>query len=283
MKKKSTFLLLSFVLSIFLVPDRTDAADVTQSTIMVNGIPAKTASFIQKGRTMVHSKFFEQAGVAVSWNNLTKSVALKRNGMLISFPSGKRVADFFVKATGKWQRDYLAVPTVNQNGKTYIPLRYAVQKLGMKVSYNPKTSQVSIQYPTSSSRSSTTKEDTDLYWLYRITEAEAGGESHQGKVAVAATVLNRVQSPGWPKTIKDVIFQVTTKNGVDQYQFSPVASKIIYQVTPSADTIKAVQEALKGSDPTGGATLFYNPDKSTSEWMRSQTVTATIGNHVFAK
>ncbi len=283
MIKKFTFLLLSFVLSIFFVPDRTHAANLAQSTIMINGTPVKTASFIQKGRTMVHSKFFEHAGAAVNWNNQSKSVVLKRNGMLLSLPSGKRVADFFVKETGKWQRDYLAVPTVNQNGKTYIPLRYAVQKLGMKVSYNPKTSQVSIQYPTNSSRSSNTKEDTDLYWLYQITEAEAGGESHEGKVAVASTVLNRVKSPGWPKTIKDVIFQVTNKNGVDHYQFSPVSSKLIYRVTPSPDTIKAVQEALKGNDPSGGATLFYNPDKSTSEWIRSRTVTTTIGNHVFAK
>ncbi|MEW9673569.1 cell wall hydrolase [Ammoniphilus sp. 3BR4] len=283
MKKRSTFLLLSFVFSIFFVPSMTQAANSAQSTIVINGVPVKTESFIQKSRTMVHSRFFERTGVAVNWNDRSKSVDLKRNGMLLALPSGKSYAEFFVKETDGWQRDYLAVPTVNRNGKTYVPLRYAAQKLGMKVSYNPKLSQVTIQYPTHSSRSSDAAEDSDLYWLYRITEAEAGGESHEGKVAVAATVLNRVKSPGWPKTIKDVIFQVTNKNGVNYYQFSPVSSKLIYRVSPSSGTIKAVQEALKGNDPSRGATLFYNPDISTSQWMRSRTVTASIGNHVFAK
>ncbi|WP_134703790.1 cell wall hydrolase [Ammoniphilus sp. YIM 78166] len=282
MKKRSTFLL-SFVFSIFFVPSMTQAADSAQATIMINGVPVKTVSFIQKGRTMVHSRFFEHTGVAVNWSDRSKSVQLKRNGRILTLPSGKSYAEFFVKETDKWQRDNLAVPTVNRNGKTYIPLRYVAQKLGMKVSYNPKLSQVSIQYPTASSRSSHATEDSDLNWLYRITEAEARGESYEGKVAVAATVLNRVKSPDWPDTIKDVIFQVTNKNGVDHYQFSPVASKLIYRISPSSDTIKAVQEALKGNDPTRGATLFYNPKISTSQWMRSRTATATIGNHVFAK
>jgi len=284
MKKKSFFLLFSLMLlSGFWISDKTDASKVEPSTIMVNDIPVQTPSFIQEGRTMVHSRFFEQAGVAVSWDREKESVVLKGNGIAISFPSGERAADILQRGAEQWQREHLEVPTVNHHDKTYIPLRYAVEKLGMKISYNSQHSLVSIQAPTTLSRSSKEKVNEDLYWLYRITEAEASGESYQGKVAVASSILNRVKSPDWPNTIKEVIFQVTNNNGVNHYQYSPVASKIIYRVTPSADTIKAVQEALKGNDPSEGATVFYNPDKTKNEWVRSRTVTATIGNHVFAK
>ena len=48
----------------------------------------------------------------------------------------------------------------------------------------------------------------ELELLARLVQAEAGGESFTGKVAVAATVLNRVQSHIYPNTISGVIYQV---------------------------------------------------------------------------
>ena len=36
---------------------------------------------------------------------------------------------------------------------------------------------------------------------------EARGEAHIGKVAVAAVILNRIKSPLFPNTIKEVIYQ----------------------------------------------------------------------------
>ncbi|HHX87085.1 MAG TPA: spore cortex-lytic enzyme, partial [Firmicutes bacterium] len=32
-----------------------------------------------------------------------------------------------------------------------------------------------------------------------------------------------------------------------------------------------------------GATGFYNPAKTTNQWVRSQPVTTVIGNHIFFK
>ena len=125
--------------------------------------------------------------------------------------------------------------------------------------------------------------DEDLKWFYRIVEAEAGGESYEGKVAVAASILNRVNSDEWPDTITETIFQVTTYNGVSYYQYSPVLDRRIYEVTPSEETIQAVHEALQGSDPSNGAIVFYNPAKTNNQWVRSREVTTVIGNHVFAK
>ncbi|MCL6612725.1 MAG: LysM peptidoglycan-binding domain-containing protein [Peptococcaceae bacterium] len=119
----------------------------------------------------------------------------------------------------------------------------------------------------------------DVYWLSRIINAEARGESQLGQIAVGAVILNRVNSPQFPGTIKDVIFQYV--NGIPQ--FSPVEDGTIYmEPTPSA--VKAAYSALAGNDPTYGALYFYNPQlTSYHNWVRSRPVTVVIGNHVFAK
>jgi spore germination cell wall hydrolase CwlJ-like protein len=59
----------------------------------------------------------------------------------------------------------------------------------------------------------------DQYLLAKIAMAEAEGESLHTKILVILTVLNRVETNGFPNTTKDVIFEQS--NGV--YQFSPIA------------------------------------------------------------
>jgi N-acetylmuramoyl-L-alanine amidase len=119
----------------------------------------------------------------------------------------------------------------------------------------------------------------DLYWLAKMVSAEADGEPYQGKVAVAAVILHRVISPEYPKTIKEVLFQVV--NG--HYQFSPVLTGYINQVEPTATAYKAAKDALAGIDPSKGAILYYNPQTSTNKWILSKPITVVIGNHTFAK
>lgn len=121
-----------------------------------------------------------------------------------------------------------------------------------------------------------TKKDFD--WFVRIIEAEAGGESFEGKVAVASVVLNRVLHKEYPQTITGVIFHKVKK----VYQFSPVGDGRIYKVKPSKDSYRAAQTALKGVDPTSGALFFYNPHTARSQWIRTRVVIAEIGRHNFA-
>lgn len=119
-------------------------------------------------------------------------------------------------------------------------------------------------------------DELDLF--ARLVHSEAAGEPFQGQVAVAASILNRLSSPLYPDTMKEVVYQVS--NGY--YQYSPVLDGRIN--SPAGDSArKAVQEAIAGSDPSGGATGFYNPSKTWNQWVRSQPVTVTIGNHVFFK
>ena len=118
-------------------------------------------------------------------------------------------------------------------------------------------------------------EDLDL--LARLVQAESASEPFNGKVAVAATVLNRVQSSRYPNTIPGVIYQ--KDHG---YQYCPVRNGTINR--PAGDAARrAVQEALRGKDPTGGGLSFYNPHLATNAWIRNRPVQTRIGNHVFVR
>lgn len=93
-------------------------------------------------------------------------------------------------------------------------------------------------------------EELDL--LAAIIQCEAGGESHEGKVAVGAVVLNRVRSSSFPNTISDVVYQ--------SGQFSPVASGILSGVLASgarSDCYEAARDALNGQNPIGDS-LYFN-------------------------
>lgn len=118
----------------------------------------------------------------------------------------------------------------------------------------------------------------DLKLLAKLIHAEARGECFEGQVAVGAVILNRLESPHFPKTVKEVIYQ---KNNV-VYQFSPVGDGSI-NLEPDERAIQAAAQAVSGEDPTGGALFFYNPEISRDRWIKTLPVVTKIGNHVFAK
>lgn len=114
--------------------------------------------------------------------------------------------------------------------------------------------------------------------LARLVEAEAQGESYEGKVAVATVVLNRVDSPQFPNSVTEVIHQVVGES----YAFSPVQNGEINR--PASNEAKqAVDEALTRKDRLHDSIYFYNPEITTDDWIRSRNIVKTIGNHVFAK
>lgn len=109
--------------------------------------------------------------------------------------------------------------------------------------------------------------------LIRLVYAEANGESLEGQIAVAAVVLNRVQSPRFPNTVWDVMHQPG--------QFTPVEGNNLPSVV-SDSCIEAVNRALRGEDPTGGALFFYNPRTTqAADYWATKPVIKKIGNHNF--
>ncbi len=102
--------------------------------------------------------------------------------------------------------------------------------------------------------------------LGALIQLEAGNECYDGQVAVGAVVMNRVRSGSYPNSISDVVYQ--------RGQFSVrdrVAGVAAGGVKSSC--LQAAQQAINGTDNTGGA-LQFAP-------VSSGRGGVVIGNHVF--
>ena len=108
--------------------------------------------------------------------------------------------------------------------------------------------------------------------LARVISAEARGESYLGQVAVGAVILNRVEHPSFPDTIAGVVYQSGAFTCMTDGQINQPVSE---------SSRRAAQDALNGVDPSGGALYYYNPAKTSNQWMLSLPVITTIGSHVF--
>lgn len=115
----------------------------------------------------------------------------------------------------------------------------------------------------------------DVMLLARVIHGEARGESFEGKVAVGAVILNRVEDSGFPNSIREVILQ--------RGQFSSLTDGQA-NFFPDQISINAARAALVGYDPTYESLFFYNPKVATNvSWISKRPVTLTIGAHVFAR
>lgn len=115
---------------------------------------------------------------------------------------------------------------------------------------------------------------SDIELMAKLVYAESRGEPFEGQVAVASVVLNRVKDSRFPNTVPGVIYQPGA--------FSPVQNGQLYQ-KPNATAYKAVDNAVKGWDASGGAIYFFNPNTATSSWIWSRQIVKKIGDHYFAK
>ena len=286
MLNKRSFVALLLIMALAWSTSSVSAQTPGITTVYINDQPVKTTAILQNGYQLIPASFFRNVNASVVWNAPQRTAMLKTPAMELGFPIGERYTQYRRSASAGWQQDSLQLRTVLLNGTTYVPLAYTARKLGMAVQYDTQKRAAIIStgdgnFVSMAKQDGPTSEE--LHWLYQITEAEAGGESYTSKVAVAASILNRVSSPEWPNSIIETIFQVDYYHGKAYYQYSPVLDKRIYQVKPSQETKRAVQEALNGTDPSRGATVFYNPKKTDNEWVRSRPVTVRLGNHVFAK
>lgn len=114
----------------------------------------------------------------------------------------------------------------------------------------------------------------DIKLMANAVYGESRGEPYVGQVAVAAVIINRVQSASFPNTPSGVIFEPRA--------FTAVADGQIW-LTPNSTAKKAVRDALNGWDPTGGAIYYFNPDTATSAWIWSRPQIKKIGKHIFCR
>jgi len=114
----------------------------------------------------------------------------------------------------------------------------------------------------------------DVYLLARLVYAEARGEPFAGQVAVASVVLNRMKNSAFPNTLAGVIYEPGAFSVVNDGQIN---------LTPNQTAINAAQDAINGWDPSNGAIYYFNPNKTTNQWIWSRPVIVTIANHRFCK
>jgi N-acetylmuramoyl-L-alanine amidase len=114
----------------------------------------------------------------------------------------------------------------------------------------------------------------DLKLMANAVHGESRGEPYIGQVAVAAVILNRLQSPSFPHTVSGVIFQPGA--------FTAVADGQIW-LQPDASSMRAVKDAINGWDPTDNCIYYFNPITATSKWIWSRPQVKKIGLHIFCK
>lgn len=159
--------------------------------------------------------------------------------------------------------------------------------------------------PMSTSLSTSNKTETSVghRYVFQVSEyerrlleaivfAEAGTtEDIDGKIAIAAEVLNRMGDSQFPDTVEGVLFQAGQYyNGNPMWydqngEYRPVCESDI-----TDDVREAVDLALQGADPTeellggSGALFHYNPDYTSELELEKREHIKTqvkIGSHIF--
>lgn len=140
-----------------------------------------------------------------------------------------------------------------------VPLNQQVQAKG--VTKGAGTAQIPANY---------TEEEIQI--MANAVYGESRGEPYEGQVAVAAVILNRLESPDFPDSISGIIFQPRA--------FTAVADGQIW-LTPNERAKEAVLDAINGWDPTENALYYFNPKTATSAWIWTRPQIKQIGEHIF--
>lgn len=173
--------------------------------------------------------------------------------------------------------------------RTYWAVRHFQYEFGMQIDgiVGPKTkyklwlatknwkpTESTATTKTTKTYSSSKFSDSDIKLMANAVYGEARGEPYIGQVAVAAVILNRINSSAFPNTVSGVIFEPGA--------FTAVSDGQIW-LTPNETANKAVKDAIAGWDPSGGAIYYFNPNTATSAWIWSRPQIKKIGDHIFCK
>ena len=116
----------------------------------------------------------------------------------------------------------------------------------------------------------------ELFWLSQIIHAEAWQQPLAGQIGVGNVVLNRVDSPDFPSTVFDVIFDMDH----NIIQFEPISNGSVYSQPDEMARIAACL-CLEGYNTVGDSLYFVNPAFGSGWFDSSLDLTVTIGDHNF--
>ena len=257
------------------IPMGANAETPVDITLNNEYLSAGRSSYIDNGTTLVPVRAIANAlGCEnTQWVDSQKKVELTNGNDFIEIYIGKS------KAYINGEEKTLQKTAKLIGNKAYVNVRFLADALGADISWIGKTHTVALKkdgHSVNSTHIDNSYTSDDLDWLAKIVHAEAQGEAHDGKVAVANVVLNRKKSNLFPNNIYDVVFD--TDYGV---QFTPVANGTIYN-NPSTESYHAAKQALFGKNVAGNALYFCNPKISTNFWItNNRKFLKSIGNHDF--
>ena len=131
---------------------------------------------------------------------------------------------------------------------------------------------------------------SELEILARTIEAEAGGESKTGKLAVGSVIKNRADQNRFGNDIRSVILFPQQFSPWNKYTGAAKGEQgkdmLGETMKPSKDSYEVAKQILSGKyiDPTGGATHFVNPKVGTKpSWYKKlkKHGIEKIGQHEF--
>ena len=275
MKKR---LLLSGLVAILLISanpiaEATDSGSDTarkEAAIFIDGqLPDRNIpSFVLNCTTYVSVSDFSLAMGADSVAEENGVVEVFAPGLTIQAAAGTP----YLVANGRYL--YLPDGCILADNKATAPIRVLCKAFDAAVEWDGEAYSIIITKGSGSILpGSEFYDETDLYWMSRIINAEACGESLIGKIAVGGVVMNRVKSPEFPDTVYGVIFD--RRYGI---QFTPAYNGGIYR-KPSEECVIAAKIALDGGN-TAGKSLYFA--STTCCWAsRNRPYAMKIGNHNF--
>jgi spore germination cell wall hydrolase CwlJ-like protein len=115
---------------------------------------------------------------------------------------------------------------------------------------------------------------------------EAGGESYEGKLAVAQVTINRTNDARYPKTICGVVYQKTSYAGKVTCQFTwtcersyPIRSKYNWEESVMIAR-RALTESILHDKIASSNALHYHAVYVDPKWSKGKII-MKIGNHIF--
>jgi spore germination cell wall hydrolase CwlJ-like protein len=119
---------------------------------------------------------------------------------------------------------------------------------------------------------------------------EARGEPMRGQLAVGRVILNRVQSPSYPDTICDVVYQNDHMPNRCQFSFACDGKPDVIGEPKVWENVRGYAAWLLANDPAGteyqvlaslADATHYHADYVTPRWAKFFELTARIGRHIF--
>lgn len=122
----------------------------------------------------------------------------------------------------------------------------------------------------------------EAYDLMNISTAEGSTEGVIGQLKIMQVVMNRVKSPCYPNSVKEVIEQKDKSHGEWKYQFCTVREGVYQKTTPNLNAHLALCMLEKNENPDTEIIAFETAENgyALTQWF---DIAYQYHNHIFYK